>query len=782
MKQISLFLLFACTAQATIAQSPGFAWVKTANGAAGEQTNDIVMSKDNFVYSCGVFSSASTQIGSQTLTNAGANDIFLAKYDTAGNFIWAKNYGASGADNAVAIATDSLNNIYLIGSTTGTVSFGGLSFPGGNFLLKISGTGTETWIIEPAVNVTLTDVAADPAGNAAICGYFSVAATVGPQILTPTTSNDGFVAKFTSAGGFSWMRQVYSTLPVTYPEYSSQSDECLSVAVSPDGRVGVCGSSGGPKTIIIKNNTYTDSIITTQTFDSQRTYGPEGFVFQLDANGFFLWGKDNLNDINSGRYWTKAFSMAASPAGELYIGAETLSRASSSGFYYPKVIKYSNTGNREWMNTRPGTGLNFIVFPQTNPRVAYYGGNVYHAEKNPNNFLDTNYQKTKVNCINAFGTLQWSSTYTGVNADINSLAAKENAYAGGFLSSLVFGNLTATYTAGNDAYVTKIKDYASSILPLTFSSVNPDKTICPGGNVAMAPSVIVSGGVQPYTYNWTPAVFLSNATILNPTATPPATTNFILTVTDAQGSALFDTVLVTVRAQLAKPVINYTPGGPTSFFDTLVCNSLETGLSYQWNPTNPFAAGSKLPVDKSGSGMYTVTTTNGISGCSATSDLFYYKMVKANAGKDTTVCKGQPVTLGGYPEYFGMPVGNVTYVWMSTGAGYFGSPVTNPHITINPLVTADYILVIQDQSGNPKINDTVRITVNTATNNWTGAVSTQWENPGNWSCGGVPNSYAEVTINSGTVIINSNVTIYSLLLGAGANLVVTPGNTLTILH
>jgi hypothetical protein len=261
--------------------------------------------------------------------------------------------------------------------------------------------------------------------------------------------------------------------------------------------------------------------------------------------------------------------------------------------------------------------------------------------------------------------------------------------------------------------------------------------------------------------------------LLNPTATPSATTNCILTVTDAQGSNLRDTVLVTVRAQLAIPVISYTPGGPTSFFDTLVCNSPETGLTYQWNPSNPFAAGNKLPVDKSGWGMYTVTTTNGLSGCSATSALFYYRMVKANAGNDTTVCKGQPVTLGGYPEYFGMPGGNVSY---------FGSPISNPHITINPLVTADYILVIQDQSGNPKINDTVRITVNTAVNTWTGSISTQWENPGNWSCGGVPNSFSAVTINSGTVIINSNVTIYSLILGTGANLVVTPGNTLTILH
>jgi hypothetical protein len=270
--------------------------------------------------------------------------------------------------------------------------------------------------------------------------------------------------------------------------------------------------------------------------------------------------------------------------------------------------------------------------------------------------------------------------------------------------------------------------------------------------------------------------------LLNPGASPSATTNYILTVTDAAGATLNDTVLVTVRPQLAKPVITFLPGAPSSFFDTLVCNSPDVGLIYQWNPTNGLATANKLPVAKTGNGTYTVTTTNGLSGCSSTSVLFYHNIVKANAGNDTTVCKGQPITLGGYPEYFGMPVGNVTYVWMSPDAGYFGPVITNPHITINPLVTANYILMIQDQSGNLKISDTVRITVNTATNTWTGNVNTQWENSGNWSCGGVPNIHSAVVINSGTVIINSNITIYSLLLGAGANLVVTPGNILTILH
>jgi DNA-binding beta-propeller fold protein YncE len=67
-------------------------------------------------------------------------------------------------------------------------------------------------------------------------------------------------------------------------------------------------------------------------------------------------------------------------------------------------------------------------------------------------------------------------------------------------------------------------------------------------------------------------------------------------------------------------------------------------------------------------------------------------------------------------------------------------------------------------------------------NYWTGSVNSDWANPGNWNCNSVPGSTSHVVINSGTVILHSNATIYSLNTGAGANLVVNSGFHLTILH
>lgn len=67
-------------------------------------------------------------------------------------------------------------------------------------------------------------------------------------------------------------------------------------------------------------------------------------------------------------------------------------------------------------------------------------------------------------------------------------------------------------------------------------------------------------------------------------------------------------------------------------------------------------------------------------------------------------------------------------------------------------------------------------------NTWTGTVNSSWENPGNWSCGEVPDANTDVIITSGIVVISSNVAIKSLSLSPGVNFILNSGYTLTITH
>lgn len=65
-------------------------------------------------------------------------------------------------------------------------------------------------------------------------------------------------------------------------------------------------------------------------------------------------------------------------------------------------------------------------------------------------------------------------------------------------------------------------------------------------------------------------------------------------------------------------------------------------------------------------------------------------------------------------------------------------------------------------------------------NKWDGSQSNNWEDTANWTCNSIPNEFTEVSILSGTIQIQSNVTIRKLYVAPGATVTVMPGYRLTI--
>lgn len=97
--------------------------------------------------------------------------------------------------------------------------------------------------------------------------------------------------------------------------------------------------------------------------------------------------------------------------------------------------------------------------------------------------------------------------------------------------------------------------YAQTYIPVQINqpasleaNAGLDSEICVGNSISIGglPSP-ASNGTAPYTYSWTPATGLSNATIANPMASPTATANYFLTVTDSKGCTHTDSVTVTVN-------------------------------------------------------------------------------------------------------------------------------------------------------------------------------------------------------------------------------------------
>ena len=51
--------------------------------------------------------------GSMNVTSAGNTDVFVAKLDASGTFLWAESAGATSYDSGLDIAVDGAGNLYI---------------------------------------------------------------------------------------------------------------------------------------------------------------------------------------------------------------------------------------------------------------------------------------------------------------------------------------------------------------------------------------------------------------------------------------------------------------------------------------------------------------------------------------------------------------------------------------------------------------------------------------------------------------------------------------------
>lgn len=158
----------------------------------------------------------SVLFGSATLSSSGGGDMFVAKFDGAGNHVWSKKFGSATDDQlALAVAVDSAGDVLLTGALTGTMGFGGtnLTSSGGAdvFVAKLAAaTGNHVWskkFGDAAVAQTGRAIAVDPMDNVVVTGDFDGTVNFGGSPLTTAGSSDIFVVKLDSAGNHVWSQQ-----------------------------------------------------------------------------------------------------------------------------------------------------------------------------------------------------------------------------------------------------------------------------------------------------------------------------------------------------------------------------------------------------------------------------------------------------------------------------------------------------------------------------------------------------------------------------------------------
>ena len=215
-----------------------YIWSRRFGDTNYQAANALALDSSGNVIITGVFM-GTVNFGGGVLTSAGSWDIFVAKLDSGGNHVWSKRFGDGNHQYAPAVAVDDLDNVLVAGYFVGAVDFGGgtLTSAGGEdiFLAKFDSGGGHQWskrFGDASTEQQAWGVAIDGSGNAIIAGYFTGAVDFGGGALPNAGPNaDIFVAKFGSDGAHVWSKSFGDT----YAQSAS------AVAVDPSDNVLVTG-------------------------------------------------------------------------------------------------------------------------------------------------------------------------------------------------------------------------------------------------------------------------------------------------------------------------------------------------------------------------------------------------------------------------------------------------------------------------------------------------------------------------------------------------------------
>jgi hypothetical protein len=192
-----------------------------AKGSGATDTYSYGISTDVFgnVYVTGRYGSAAITFGTITLVNSGSWDIFIVKYDPNGNVLWAKSEGGPNSDYGFNTTTDDIGNVYISGRFDSPyITFGGNTvINGGNadmFIVKYDSIGNVLWAnsFGAASDEVGNSIAADSNGNVYVTGYYvSPTIIIGLDTLTNSGGSDMFLVKYDSNGNIQWTKNAGGT-------------------------------------------------------------------------------------------------------------------------------------------------------------------------------------------------------------------------------------------------------------------------------------------------------------------------------------------------------------------------------------------------------------------------------------------------------------------------------------------------------------------------------------------------------------------------------------------
>ncbi len=292
MKKYFIFLIFSASIVCnTNAQSPNWIWAKSAGDFYKEFSRNVCSDIYGNLIIAGIFASPSVTFDTDTLinTNALTSDIYVVKYDSVGNVIWAISEGGTAQDDVLGMCTDPNGNILITGIFNGpSITFDTITLmsSGGKdiFIAKYDVSGNIVWAKSAGGNLDDYGMAicSDPTGNILVTGNFQSNSIIfDSAILTNinTSEEDIFVVKYDPAGNVLWTQSAGGT----YKDISS------SICTDANDNVFITGSFNSTSISF-----GTTTLISTGLSDL--------FVVKLNSSGNFIWAKSadgSADDLGS---------------------------------------------------------------------------------------------------------------------------------------------------------------------------------------------------------------------------------------------------------------------------------------------------------------------------------------------------------------------------------------------------------------------------------------------------------------------------------------------------
>jgi uncharacterized delta-60 repeat protein len=245
----------------------------------------------------------------------------LAKYNSSGTIQWQKKLGGASGENdrGLGITIDSSNNIYVTGTSKGTVGFAGV------LIVKYNTSGAVQW--QRTLSNVLGDqgnfLDTDSSGNVYIAG----------QGVNFGESNNIILAKYNSSGTIQWQRKLVT----------ANSETALGIAVDSSGNSYIAGASNNSGTTDIQIAKYNSS----GTIQFQRLLGRSG---QTNGQSIVLDSSNN--------FYVCGFSTAG------------------VGNFRFQIAKYNSSGTIQWqrkLGTATGNNFGYSITVDSSDNIYAFG-------------------------------------------------------------------------------------------------------------------------------------------------------------------------------------------------------------------------------------------------------------------------------------------------------------------------------------------------------------------------------------------------------------------------